>query len=203
MRMAKASKADINALRKFLLMLEQLCEETDESFQDYDNQAIVSRVRQAFGNVNVSTGWRRVVEGADILIDTVCDPEKDYLDYKPELKKLIPPTKNEEGQTLFYVLSYRHSKENQLAFWRANDAGYTDDILQAGTYTGKQIRAQLDYYHNYERSVAVSVAEFHERYRIRHQVEIDYNQKELYARRVEAGVLTDEELNAKSESCEN
>ncbi len=192
MKMAKASAADIDALDKLFNTLERI-DPSDINHKEIDNETLGRFVRWAMQRNHIRSGWRRVVWGAEALIREVCDPDESCLEYKPELKKLIPPTKNERGETLFYVLSYKHSKENQLAFWRANDAGYTDDIIQAGTYTGKQIRAQLDYYHNYDRSVAVSVAEFHERYRIRHQVEVDYKQKAIYAERVAAGVLTDEE----------
>jgi hypothetical protein len=31
----------------------------------------------------------RVIIGYEVLVDNVCDPDLDYLDYKPEIKKLL------------------------------------------------------------------------------------------------------------------
>jgi hypothetical protein len=61
MRMAKASKQDIKALHDYLLKAEQ---------------------RKAR---NFPHGWRRVVWGCDMLIENCCDPNLDYLAFKPEL----------------------------------------------------------------------------------------------------------------------
>lgn len=193
--MAKASKADINALRKFMLSLEQMCEDPDESL------AMLRWMRQGFGNVNVSTGWRRVVEGADILIDEVCDPEKDYLDYKPELKQLIPEAKNEQGQRMFYLISFTHSDRGVLMFWGANNAGYTTNIRRAGRYTESQIRGNMSYYHQGDNCTAVPVDEVHDgRYKIAENVWVNYNETQRLRKRVAAGALTDEEMKSKEET---
>lgn len=47
----------------------------------------------------------------------------------------------------FFVISLVHSSD-ELTFWRSNDAGYTSDLNQAGVYSEKQIRENLNYYHN-------------------------------------------------------
>lgn len=39
--------------------------------------------------VNVPA-WERTVFGYEVLVDNCCDPDKSYLDWKPELKKLMP-----------------------------------------------------------------------------------------------------------------
>lgn len=78
MRMAKASESDINTLREFLMKLEELAEE------DF-LEALTKEARR------VPTGWRRVVEGYVVLVDNVCDPDKNYLDFKPELAALLEP----------------------------------------------------------------------------------------------------------------
>lgn len=62
MRMAKASKEDINKLVDYLTKAE-------------------SRNAKNFPH-----GWRRVVWGCDILIDNCCDPKVNYLALKPELQ---------------------------------------------------------------------------------------------------------------------
>lgn len=36
--------------------------------------------------------WRRVVHGYQVLFDNCCDPDLDYLEWKPEYKAMIKPT---------------------------------------------------------------------------------------------------------------
>lgn len=190
MKMAKATKEDINALMKLMTTLEQRCDETEPGYKEYDDVAIARWIRQAFRSNSVRTGWRRVIYGCDILIDTVCDPDKGYLDYSPALKQYLPETKNELGERLFYIISYKHSHKGILSFWCANDKGYTRDLKYAGKYTESQVLAQMDYYHNGESSVAVSVEEFHDgRYKICQRVDTNPAEKAKLQKRAQLKVL--------------
>ena len=40
--------------------------------------------------------WRRVVFSYEVLVSNTCDPEKDYLDWKPEILKLMAKEKEME-----------------------------------------------------------------------------------------------------------
>lgn len=55
-----------------------------------------------------------------------------------------------------YILSFKHQGHfPELCFWRANDKGYTNNLLEAGKYTKEEVLANLDHYHSGPNSVAV------------------------------------------------
>lgn len=57
----------------------------------------------------------------------------------------------------FYVISLKHSGRREMfLFWRANDAGYTSDLDQAGRYTEEQIAADQRAYNNGTDTIAVA-----------------------------------------------
>jgi hypothetical protein len=37
----------------------------------------------------------RIIFGFEVLVDNVCDPDLDYLDFNPELKKLLETEEDE------------------------------------------------------------------------------------------------------------
>ena len=39
----------------------------------------------------------RVIFGFEVLVDNVCDPDLDYLEFKPEIKKLFETEKTQSG----------------------------------------------------------------------------------------------------------
>lgn len=82
MKMAKATEQDIEALKAFLEELEE-CEQWDAVAQ----VAIINR------HINGIQGWRRVVEGYQVLLDHCCDPNQDVLEWKPEIKELMERVK--------------------------------------------------------------------------------------------------------------
>jgi hypothetical protein len=78
MRMAKATEEDINALRQFLLALEEIFEERHNRFDEAED--VIRRF---------PIGWRRVVEGYETLLQNACDPTLNYLEWKPHLKAIL------------------------------------------------------------------------------------------------------------------
>lgn len=192
MKMAKASKADIKAMQEFFDTIEEHIEEYSSA------KKIGDYVRQCMRGV-LASARNRVILGCDILIDNVCDPDKDYLDYKPELKSLLPETKNEQGEKLFYVISYTHSHNGILMLWGANNAGYTSNVKRAGKYTESKIRANMSYYHQGDNAVAISVAELHEKFQISENVWMNGTERQKHMARVRLGVLTDQEMDQAGE----
>ncbi len=97
-KMAKASKDDIDRCRKFFQFVEEFMEygthtpendEVEEDSIDLTDEMFVEKLREMWGGrmvrrPGVDTSWNRVVWGCDILIDNVCDPNSDVLDWKPE-----------------------------------------------------------------------------------------------------------------------
>jgi hypothetical protein len=54
----------------------------------------------------------------------------------------------------YYIYSF-HSSPDLMLWWRANNAGYTTRLDDAGRYTEEQVRAEPDYYDNRTETVAV------------------------------------------------
>lgn len=97
MKMAKASKEDIQRCVKFFQFIEEFMDhgthtpendEFEEDSIDLSDDVFVHMLRTLWGGrqrpSGVDVAWSRVVYGCDILIDNVCDPEADTLEWKPE-----------------------------------------------------------------------------------------------------------------------
>lgn len=80
MKMAKANPAEVEALRVFMVTLEEMISDYGKDVLDIGKWVI--------DNFPVLQ-WRRTIEGYPILIENACDPSKSYLDWKPELKQFI------------------------------------------------------------------------------------------------------------------
>jgi hypothetical protein len=111
MRMAKAPKEHVDRLRIWLQFTDELSKidpeykKEWESFkedwsEDEDFQPIIKHCQDENGRFvypyyfdyfqsNISYIHMRIIFGYEVLIDNVCDPELDYLEFKPELKKLL------------------------------------------------------------------------------------------------------------------
>lgn len=96
-KMAKASKEDIQKTIAFFRFIEEFMEygthtpendEVEEESIDLSDEDFVERLRAMWGcrfkPAGVDCSWSRVVFGCDILIDNVCDPNADTLEWKPE-----------------------------------------------------------------------------------------------------------------------
>ncbi len=99
MKMAKASKDDIRSCAKFFEFLEEFMEyrtytpeddEHEETSVELTDEEFMGKLRELWSGRSaghaVDTSWRRVVWGCDLLIDNVCDPNEDTLEWKPDLK---------------------------------------------------------------------------------------------------------------------
>jgi DNA polymerase-3 subunit epsilon len=111
MRMAKASKADINEITRFFNLWEYLVEsewcidalgdddEDKKHLTEFSENGIVDPELffQKWYRL-IDFRWRRVVLGCDLLIDNCCDPEKDYLaikeDFANDTEKFTEGKKN-------------------------------------------------------------------------------------------------------------
>lgn len=90
--MAKASKADIQQCADMFRIIEEFMDygtfSTDEETIELSNDEFVERLRTLWGGrfrpAGVDCAWPRVVFGCDILIDNVCDPDAETLEWKPE-----------------------------------------------------------------------------------------------------------------------
>ena len=95
MKMAKASKDDIQRCIKFFQFVEEYFEEGTHTPSDTDEPErltesdFVDRLREMWGGrwkpPGVDCAWGRVVFGCNILINNVCDPEKNALELRPDL----------------------------------------------------------------------------------------------------------------------
>ena len=78
--------------KQLLLEIEKEVKESDgENIWDgVDNRLILYEfIKRKWQNANYSGSFGRIVCNADVLIDNVCDPELDYLEYKPDIKEVL------------------------------------------------------------------------------------------------------------------
>ncbi len=102
-KMAKASKDDIHKMIEFFRFIEEFMEygthtpendETEEESIDLTDEQFVERLRGLWGGRlgnghSVDCSWSRVVNGCDMLIANVCDPDADTLELRQDWAKLI------------------------------------------------------------------------------------------------------------------
>ena len=90
MKMAKASKDDLDRVQKFFELIEEVVEwgtyapDSETETKQVDDEQLVDLIRKQWGLVGPS--WRRVVYSADILIRSCCDPDSDTLEWRPDLR---------------------------------------------------------------------------------------------------------------------
>ena len=111
MRMAKAPQEHVDQLRIWMQFNDELMkidptyfkewEEFKNDWLEYENfNSIIEEIKTEDGSFsweyyasyyqeNISHIWSRILFGFEVLVDNVCDPELDYLDYKKELKQLM------------------------------------------------------------------------------------------------------------------
>ena len=104
MKMAKASKDDLLRVRQFMELCDEWFEhgthtpendETEEESIELTEEEFVEKLREMWGRrfqqsvSGVGSSWFRVIWGCDVLIDCVCDPDADTLEWKPELAAKI------------------------------------------------------------------------------------------------------------------
>jgi len=97
MRMAKAPQEHVDKLRKWMQFNDELCK--IDPTNDYDFMPIIKHCEDDKGfnweyymdyyQSHISWIHMRVIIGFEVLVDNVCDPDLDYLEYKPEIKKLL------------------------------------------------------------------------------------------------------------------
>jgi hypothetical protein len=105
-RMAKASQEDVDRVVKFFQLIEEYIEygtytppsdEFEEESIELTDKIFVHYLRTLWGGrqssqPGVDSAWSRVVNGYAVLVDNVCDPDSDVLEYKPEIAaKLSQP----------------------------------------------------------------------------------------------------------------
>ena len=91
LRMAKATPEDISELRDLLEKLDEYQSEGIDNDEDF--------ILDIMGDFEALHGWRRVVEGYQVLVDNACDPALDYLEFKPEIREKpnVEPFETEEN----------------------------------------------------------------------------------------------------------
>lgn len=96
---------DDNEEKKLLLEIEKEIRETDGELWDgsVDNRLVLYEfIKRRWRQANYCGSFDRIVMDASVLIDNVCDPDLDYLEYKPEIAAAISEYeerhKTEEGK---------------------------------------------------------------------------------------------------------
>jgi hypothetical protein len=110
MRMAKAPQEHVDRLRTWMQFNDELCKidptnklEWDEFKKDWEDEEDFNKIIKNceddegfnweyymdYYQSYISYIHMRVIIGYEVLVDNACDPDLDYLDYKPEIKKLM------------------------------------------------------------------------------------------------------------------
>jgi hypothetical protein len=103
-KMAKASKDDIQKVIAFFRLIEEYLEhgtytleseEGDEEAIELSQEQFIELLRKMWGGrfrpAGVDCMWSRVVFGCDMLIDNCCDPASDCLELRQDWAKAIDP----------------------------------------------------------------------------------------------------------------
>jgi hypothetical protein len=59
----------------------------------------------------------------------------------------------------YIIISLKHTSNDTLAFWRANDHGYTTNPFLAGHYSEEQVKSDPEYYNDGYGSIAVPLSD--------------------------------------------
>lgn len=95
---------DDNEDKKILLEIEKELIEDGEGtsvWDDHpDNRLILYEfIKRKWRSVNYSGSFQRIVMDAQVMIENACDPDLDYLEYKPEIQKAIEEYNERHGET--------------------------------------------------------------------------------------------------------
>jgi hypothetical protein len=80
---SKATQKDVNEMREFLFQLEEKIDDQDIPLSE------IGKFCHARFKSDCGRHFRRVLFGYETLVENACDPELDYLEWKPEIKAAI------------------------------------------------------------------------------------------------------------------
>jgi hypothetical protein len=113
MRMAKAPQEHVDRLRTWMQFNDEFCKtdptseyEWEKFREDWEHHEdfvkIIEHCEDDKGfnwdyymdyyQRHISHIYGRVILGYEVLVDNVCDPDLDYLEFKPEIKQLLETT---------------------------------------------------------------------------------------------------------------
>lgn len=74
-----------------------------------------------------------------------------------ELANHFTQASRERANSRFYILSLKHTRADAdyITVWRKENNGYAWPLSWAGQYTGREVYAELDYYHNGRDTLAI------------------------------------------------
>jgi len=119
MRMAKAPQEHVDRLRKWMQFNDELCKIDPTYYKDWESFKEDWSEDKDFGPIikhcedddgfnweyymdyyqcEISHIHMRIILGFEVLIDNVCDPNLDYLDYKPEIKEKLEVEEHGENK---------------------------------------------------------------------------------------------------------
>ena len=85
LRMARSMPKEINTMRQFLFDLEEKMYDLE-----YDNDDLANWLMDEYKK-RFEPYWQRLFSGYETMFDNACNPNLDYLAWKPELQNLLEP----------------------------------------------------------------------------------------------------------------
>jgi len=87
MRCAKLSESRIKFLNEFCEELDEALEEFKESREtDEDKDKLIAKIKEF---KNIPHALNHLLTCYDTLLSNACDPQLDYLEFKPEIKSFL------------------------------------------------------------------------------------------------------------------
>jgi hypothetical protein len=85
-----------------------------------------------------------------------------------------------QGETAYYLAAFQHGRwGGHVVWWRPGNAGYTNDLEQAGVYTQSQIESAPSYYDTGD-TVPVPVAFVNRMARVRRMVDVGDHGNQIF-----------------------
>ena len=83
-------------------LIDKIAKEVEHEFGDcyyLNNLILFEFIKRKWKETNYCGSFQRIVTDAECLIDNVCDPDLDYLEFKPEYKEVIEKYGRGESET--------------------------------------------------------------------------------------------------------
>ena len=85
--------------KQMLLKIEKELEQEFGDYHFFNDMILFEFIKRKWKKTNYCGSFQRIVTDAECLIDDVCDPDLDYLEFKPEYKEAIENYERRESDS--------------------------------------------------------------------------------------------------------
>lgn len=84
--------------KQLLMKIESELRDEWEGYDIFNDLILFEFIKRKWNSVNYCGSFGRIVTDAEVLIDNVCDPNLDYLEYKPDIKEALEKYEKEQNE---------------------------------------------------------------------------------------------------------